>query len=153
MEMKYDSTQDTIRHIKNINMVMSKLLEDLEHRKVNHDHSKLESPEREGYNEFIPKLKTAKYGSAEYNNIRKEMMDTCLGHHYEVNRHHPEHFARGIKDFTIVDLVEYFSDTFAASMLSDTPYEKGLMVNADKHHLPPELVEIFKNTVNEYFPK
>lgn len=149
----YDSTKDAQEHKTNVQRVMNELLRDINKRIENHDNSKFESPEREGYDKYIPMLKEAKYGSAEYNKIRKDMMDDCLSHHYEVNRHHPEHFENGILEFTIVDLFEYFVDTYAASLKSDTPYAEGVKINADKHKLPKELVEIFKNTVDEYFPK
>lgn len=147
----YDSTIDTLEHKSNVEKLMRVITVDLMTRGSHHDDSKLESPEKEGYDSLIPELRNAKYGSIEYNNIRKKMMDTCLGHHYEVNRHHPEHFENGILDFTLVDLVEYFVDTFAASMKSDTPFSDGVKINAEKHKLPKELAQIFINTVNEYF--
>ena len=147
----YDSTRDTLEHKANIEKVMAILIDDLVNRKQNHDNSKLEFTEKNGYDKFIPLLKDAPYGSKEYNDVRKEMMNSCLKHHYEVNRHHPEHFENGIEDFTIVDLLEYFSDTYAASLKSDTPYSDGVKFNSKKHNLPDVLVKIFINTVNEYF--
>jgi len=146
----YDSKFDTMEHKKNVSNIMNIIVEELIVRGVSHDKSKLTHPEKEGYDTFIPKLKSLKYGTEEYNKVRQEMMDSCLAHHYQVNRHHPEHFENGISDFTLVDLVEYFVDTYAASLKSDTGYEKGLMINAKKHKLPKELVSIFKNTVDSY---
>lgn len=150
---KYDSSKDALEHKANVEKVMKPLIDDLVKRAAEHDNSKLVSPEKEGYDSLVPELRAAKYGSAQYNKIRKDMMELCLSHHYEVNRHHPEHFENGIMDFTIVDLVEYFVDTFAASLKSDTDYSEGVKINADKHNLPDALVQIFINTVNEYFPK
>lgn len=151
--LPYDSTRDTMDHKDNIKKVMNLVIKDLSSRRDIHDNSKLEYPEKQGYDEFIPKLKDTPYGTPEYNKVRQDMMDHCLRHHYDVNRHHPEHFQGGIKDFTIVDLVEYFCDTYAASLKSDTPYAEGLKINAKKHNLPDVLVEIFSNTVEEYFGK
>ncbi len=149
--MSYDSTQDVLVHKKNVCRVVDTLIDDLEVRKVQHDASKFEYPEKQGYDEYIPKLKETPYGSPEYKKVREEMMNGCLKHHFECNRHHPEHFENGIEDYTLVDLMEYFSDTYAASMTSDTGYEKGLKFNAKKHNLPDVLVKIFLNTVREYF--
>jgi len=151
--LNYDSTVDALEHKKIVEKTMKVIIEDLVYRASIHDNSKLESPEREGYDSLIPELRKAKYGSEKYNQIRKDMMDRCLSHHYEVNRHHPEHFENGIEEFTLVDLVEYFVDTYSASTKSDTPYSEGVKINAKKHNLPDVLVKIFENTVTEYFPK
>lgn len=147
----YDSTKDADAHREIIHEVMLRLINDLRNRDTNHDKSKYEDPERACYDKYIPMLKEAKYGSKEYEEIRKKMAEEGLDHHYSVNRHHPEHFENGIEGFTLVDLVEYFSDTFAASQKSDTSYADGLKINAEKHKLPPLLQQIFVNTVEAYF--
>lgn len=149
----YDSRKDYEDHVRIVRKNMDVITTELNNRAAHHDDSKKVSPEKEGYDEFIPKLKAAKYGSPEYEEIRKQMNDVCLSHHYEVNRHHPEHFENGIKDMTIPDLVEYFVDGYSASLKSDTPYADGVKRNAKVHNLPDVLVQIFINTVNEYFTK
>lgn len=151
MEEKYDSIKDYMAHVIRVKKNMAILMCDLEERARTHDMSKTQSPEKEGYDKYIPLLRTAKYGTEAYNKIREDMRKDCLDHHYEVNRHHPEHFENGIRDFTIVDLFEYFVDCYSSSLLSDTPFEEGVKINAKKHNLPPELVQIFINTVREYF--
>ena len=150
-EKSYDSYSDTMIHKNNIFDVMLPLIEALQIRMNDHDKSKLEKPEKEGYDKFIPLLRTAKYGTPEYNKIREDMMTECLSHHYEVNRHHPEHFENGLADMNIVDFFEYFCDCYASSLVSDTPFEKGVEINAKKHNLPDVMVSIFKNTVRDYF--
>lgn len=147
----YDSEEDTKLHQQKVKEVGEELLDYMQYRLESHDISKLMPEEKEGYDKYIPLLKKTPYGTPEYNKVRKEMEERCLSHHYQVNRHHPEHFENGINDFTLVDLFEYFVDTYAASTKSDTPYEKGVMINAKKHDLPDSLVSIFKNTVKEYF--
>lgn len=148
----YDSTNDSLLHMLNIQNVFDLIiLPELSNRAINHDSSKLEDPEKEVYDKYIPLLRTAKYGTPEYEEIRKNMYNDGLKHHYESNRHHPEHFKNGISDFTIIDLVEMICDHFAASLRSDTSFIDGLDNNAKKYKYPKELTSIITNTYNEYF--
>lgn len=89
--MTYDSTQDTIKHIKNVMDMLEKIVVNLENRSACHDASKLEEPEKSMYDQFTPKLRDSTYGSDEYKGFLKDM-GAALQHHYEVNTHHPEHF-------------------------------------------------------------
>ena len=58
---KYDSTKDTLEHIKNIRDVFTVLvIPEIEKRVFNHDLSKLSSPEKETYDKYIPELKKVK---------------------------------------------------------------------------------------------
>ena len=150
-EKEYDSYADTMIHKRNIEDVMLPLIEALQERMKNHDNSKLTYPEKEGYDKHIPELKKHKYGSPEYVKAREAMAKDCLDHHWEVNRHHPEHFPRMLKDMNLVDFFEYFCDCYASSLVSDTGFDKGVEINAKKHELPDTMVEIFKNTVRDFF--
>lgn len=148
----YDSTKDTMTHKENIKKVMSVIIKELENRMEHHDDSKLESPEKEAYDKYIPLLKDAEYGSLEYYEIKRKMAKECLDHHYKVNRHHPEHYENSdISNMTIVDLVEMFCDHLAASMVSDSTYEKGEKVNKGRYHYSNQVFEIFMNTYDEFF--
>ena len=74
MNSQYDSGKDTYLHKENIiNVMMLLIIPELFDRAEHHDDSKLRSPEKEVYDEFIPKLKPTRYGSPEYESIRKEM--------------------------------------------------------------------------------
>lgn len=148
----YDSTKDTMEHKNRINLVMNELIKELIYRRNHHDDSKLESPEKEAYDMYIPLLQKVEYGSREYDIIKQRMAKTCLNHHYEMNRHHPEHFPNSdISNMTLVDLLEMFCDHLAASMKSDTEYEKGEEINKDKYHYSDDIYKILINTYNEYF--
>jgi hypothetical protein len=147
----YDSTVDTNAHIVKVQYIMSKIIiSELLSRSVEHDQSKLSSPEKETYDKFIPLLQKVKYGTPEYNELKDEMAKTGTGHHYEVNRHHPEHFENGIKDMTLIDVLEMFVDWFSASLRSDTGFEKGLTMNKDRYSISDDLYQIFVNTYEEY---
>lgn len=88
---KYDSTMDTIDHINTVRRFMSYVQDNIVHRMIRHDHSKLCSPEKELFDEFTPKLKNSTYGSDEYKEFLKSMK-VVLDHHYKMNSHHPEHY-------------------------------------------------------------
>ena len=149
---KYDSTKDTLEHIKNIRDVFTVLvIPEIEKRVFNHDLSKLSSPEKETYDKYIPELKKVKYGSEGYKEVKTKMYEEGLKHHFESNRHHPEHFKNGVDDMDLFDIIEMFSDWFAASLKSDTPFIEGLDTNIKNNKINPQLAKIFKNTYNTYF--
>lgn len=151
----YDSTKDTVEHIKRVQDVFnSVIIPELQRRAVKHDSSKLESPEKETYDKYIPMLREVKYGTKEYLELRDKMKKEGLSHHFKVNRHHPEHFPNSdISHMNIVDIVEMIVDWYAASLVSDTSFEAGLKGNAERYHIPSQLVSIMKNTVTDLIKK
>lgn len=152
MEGKYNSAPDTYKHKDNVMAVMMLLtIPELYDRAEHHDDSKLQKPEKEVYDTFIPKLRTAKYGTPEYENIRKEMNKNGGTHHTHVNRHHPEYFKNGVAGMNMLDFVEMVCDWFAASLRSDTGFMEGLDRNIQKYNIPPMMRSIIENTYYEYF--
>lgn len=152
MEKTYDSTKDTLEHKRNIeHVILEIIIPELRKRAEEHDNSKLESPEKETYDKYIPLLKDAKYGSPEYYNIRNAMNKEGLAHHYKENRHHPEHYPNDdISHMTLIDLIEMFADHVAASQRSDTGYEKGEEANNKKYKYSDQLYKIMINTYKEF---
>ena len=88
---KYDSTEDTKAHIKRVNQLLFVAGEKLRERALNHDASKLQSPEKEAFDEHTPSLAGQTYGSEKYVESLERMKET-LAHHYENNTHHPQHY-------------------------------------------------------------
>ena len=148
---KYDSKEDTIKHIKLVFEYSRRIRKDLFFRELGHDKSKLEEPEKSVFDEFTPKLATSTYGSEEYKGFLKEM-NVALEHHYSVNRHHPEHFENGIKGMTLVDLIEMICDWKAATLRHhDGNILKSIELNQERFGYSDELKQIIINTVNYYF--
>lgn len=148
----YDSSIDAHYHIYNIQWVWANLVRPaLDVRFDVHDQSKLEPPEKECYDKYIPLLKKYKFGTPEYNQVKEAMRKEGMAHHIEVNRHHPEHFKNGISNMNLIDLVEHILDCYAASMNSDTGFDAGMQKNAERFHYPKELQEIIHNTSSEVF--
>lgn len=138
---------DTMRHIERVRNLLNVMVIELLTRGQDHDQSKLESPEVEEFTRLTPKLASLTYGTPEYNECRAEL-GTALNHHYAKNRHHPEHWKRGIRDMNLIDLIEMFCDWKAASERhNDGNIRKSIEINGQRFQMPPELIEIFENTV------
>lgn len=146
----YDSMIDARLHIANIKKVATPILKDFQLQIDTHDQSKLEDPERSCYDKMIPLLKETKYGSKEYYAVRKQMEDKGLKHHYEENRHHPEHFEHGILDMTLVDILVMLTDWYAASMRSSSSFEEGFKNNIKRFHISKDLETLLWNTYLYY---
>ena len=86
-----ETIKETRKHINNVMNCIFIVIQELLERAKTHDDSKLCSPELETFMKYTPKLATSTYGSDEYKQFLAEMKP-ALDHHYECNRHHPEHF-------------------------------------------------------------
>ena len=144
-----DQRSETLTHIKQVASFINKIVLNLNIRAFDHDQSKLESPEREIFDEFTPKLKDTTYGSDKYNGYLKEMK-VALDHHYKQNRHHPEHHENGVKDMNLIDLIEMLCDWKAATMRhADGDIMKSIEHNQKRFGYSNELASIFKNTIRD----
>lgn len=110
-----DERFKTIRHIESVRNYLNLAIRELLRRGERHDQSKLESPEREMFDEWTSKLREVTYGSPEYAEFRRQLKPT-LDHHYANNRHHPEHFKNGVSDMHLIDILEMLMDWKASSL-------------------------------------
>ena len=62
----YDSRLETHKHINRVQYFLTLMINELLFKINNHDSSKLESPEKEIFDEMTPKLAGCTYGSDEY---------------------------------------------------------------------------------------
>jgi hypothetical protein len=146
--MAYDSTGDTLRHSLRVGELIVDVIGQLCERSVHHDLSKTEPPEVEAFDEHSPRLAHLVYGSDEY---RAELraMRPAVEHHYQVNRHHPEHFADGVDGMTLVDLVEMLADWKAAGERhagNDIGLRASLEIQRERFGLSDQLLRILGNT-------
>lgn len=150
MNTNYDSAVDTLKHIKRVNQLLVTFAQELLRRAQVHDDSKLQSPEKELFDEYTPKLAGVTYGSAEYKEFLKELK-VALDHHYKHNSHHPEHYENGIDGFDLFDLVEMLMDWKAATERhNDGDILKSLEINENRFNINPQLVNILRNTINRF---
>lgn len=119
-------------------------------RKANHDLSKTKGCELLGFSQIAHKQKGVEYGSKEYKANLKENEPAVI-HHYNRNRHHPEHFGDGISDMTLVDVMEMVADWKAASeRTKDGDVVKSLLKNSVRFKIAPQLAAILYNTLEWY---
>jgi len=141
--------KQTYAHIDEVHNRIFKFVKKLMDLSAHHDESKLESPEREIFAEYTPKLKGCTYGSDEYAAHMKEMQ-VALDHHYAVNSHHPEHFENGIDGMTLLDLVEMMCDWKSATLRHDDgDIMKSIEHNRGRFHIGQQLTTILRNTIKQ----
>lgn len=149
LPLHYDSTVDTLKHIKRVNELLGNAAIELIKRSQVHDNSKLEQPEKKHFDEFTPKLKGSTYGGEQYKSFL-EALKPSLDHHYAKNSHHPEHYKDGVNGMCLFDLIEMFLDWKAASERhNDGNLFKSIEVNKGRFNLSEQLVDIFKNTARK----
>lgn len=147
--MTYDSKFDTTKHIVAVRKYMTRVKEELSVRALLHDASKLESPEKEAFDVLTPRLKGLTYGSEEYKASLRELKP-ALDHHYQNNTHHPEHFANGITDMSLLDIIEMLCDWKAASERHDNgDFYQSLEINKERFNISDQLYQILLNTAKE----
>jgi len=146
--MDYDSKGDTLEHIKNVQIFIDSIIKCLMDRARVHDASKLESPEKEYFDEWTPKLSRVTYGSIEYKEMLNQMRP-AIDHHQQNNRHHPEYFGESeIYGMDLIDLLEMLCDWKAAAMRhNDGNINRSIEINEKRFNMPPFLVKILKNTI------
>lgn len=91
--MAYDSYEDTSKHVHKVRERIGEVQANLQARKVAHDLSKFDDPEKAAFDSLGPAEEMAKvvYGSEEYK-ARLRKIKPAIEHHYSVNDHHPEHW-------------------------------------------------------------
>lgn len=148
---QYDSTKDTLLHIKRVNELLLLFAKELMDRAICHDNSKLYDPEKPLFDKMTPLLKGLTYGSEEYKKSLAELKP-ALDHHYSHNSHHPEYYKDGINDCNLFDLVEMLCDWKAASERhADGNIFKSIQINKIRFEMADQLAKIFENTVNKLF--
>lgn len=151
--MEYDSTAETLKHIKRVNELLLLAAKELMDRAVKHDASKLLSLEKECFDIITPKLKESTYGSPEYKATMAEFRQ-AIDHHQKSNSHHPEFYENGINDFDLFDLLELFFDWKAASERhADGDILKSIQINKERFRYSDQLAGIMENTVKRYLNK
>jgi len=148
--MKYSSIEDTLKHKQTVTKYLNIIIKELIKRSEEHDNSKMEIGEVEYFDIYTPKLKDVTYGSPEYNEMLKELKP-ALDHHYANNKHHPDHFANGISDMDLIDLIEMVCDWKASSQrMSDGNILTSIQKNQSRFGYDEQLNSIFINTVKRF---
>lgn len=146
----YDSTIDTQKHKMEVAGIMNRIIYALVERWAHHDDSKLESPEKECFDQYTSLLSSTTYGSDEYK-VTLSKMHPAVDHHNKCNRHHPEHFENGIAGMDLVDIVEMFCDWVAATRRNkDGNIFKSIEISHKRFGFSEDLKSILMNTADRY---
>ena len=145
--------RETISHIRRVQRLIGDVIKNLIERSCVHDSTKLNDPEAGTFAVMTGKLKGCTYGSDEYKVFLAEMKP-ALDHHYAHNSHHPEHWPGGIKDMSLLDLIEMLIDWKAASERHvDGSIAKSLDHNKVRFGYGDELDAILRRTALSLWPE
>lgn len=143
---------DTLIHRQQIQQHLHQITNILTKRGQTHDESKLTPEELNEYTKITPKLRKHKYGTPKYQTLSKQLKN-ALKHHHNKNPHHPEHYTNGIKDMTLIDLIEMIADWRAAYTRDHKTYNGFINHIKTKllpqHNTPPTLRTTIINTINQ----
>ena len=146
MKIKEISVFKTMRHMEAVRNYLNTIIKEILLRGEQHDQTKLQPPEIELFDKYTKELQGITYGSVEYKKCMKKLKP-AIEHHYANNRHHPEHHVNGIKDMTLIDLIELICDWKAASMRhNDGNLLKSIEINQKKLKYSNEVNQILINT-------
>lgn len=139
--------KETQEHVNNVKKFIDIIIIRLKSRAAIHDHTKFKDPEKKLFAEITPKLKNTTYNSPEYKSFLKQL-GQALDHHYMENPHHPQYFEYGIEGMNLIDIIELFCDWKASTLRhADGSLHKSIDVNTKRFKLSPQLVNIFRNSV------
>lgn len=141
-----DSTAATEEHRQQVARNIQHFCNKITFRAAAHDLSKLQQPEKAGFDRATLKLKDMTYGSPEYAKSLEELSET-LAHHYANNDHHPQFYKNGVAGMNLYALVEMYEDWKAAGKRNkDGNIVKSVELNKDKFCLDEQLYSILMNT-------
>lgn len=109
-----------------------------------HDISKFSSEEAPHFALNRTPLSETTYGDEEYSNMLNEKLQEALNHHYENNRHHPEHY-ESIEDMPLLRQIEMVVDWRSATRKHDDGnIWSSIEHNKDRFDMPDKMVKRFK---------
>ena len=146
--MTYDSWKDTLEHIQNVQLKIHVVVQDLLHRAIIHDASKLQPPEKEVYDSNPAQLSTIEYGTNDYKSA-KDKVQVALNHHYSVSPHHPEYYIDGVDGMNFLDLLEMLVDwKCSTERTKNGDLKKSIEINAEQFNMSEQLKQILLNTAS-----
>ena len=127
--------------------------DELYHRGMNHDRSKLEEPEKCYFDIWTPRIKEASLGTPKYEEFLKQL-SPALKHHYQVNDHHPEHYTNGINGMHILSLSEMLCDwTATCDRHDDGNIYNSIEILSKKFKYEEPMKKVLSNTCEQCFKK
>ena len=134
-------------HIRGVQTWMRHVIMLWTNRMVTHDQSKYSSPElplihQKARLDSIP-LNTPDYYDA------LSQIKSAVQAHYECNTHHPEHYANGVLDMSLLDLMEMICDWRVAAEMNGTDLTVSFEKCVERFCISQELRTVLMNTYRE----
>lgn len=146
---RYSSIPDTLAHQRRVVDLMRVVVDELHHRAVHHDDSKMESPEVEVFDRFTPELREQPYGSEGYY-ANLEAMKAGLDHHFAHNDHHPQHHERGVAGMNLMQMTEMLVDWRASTERNpEGNLRRSLEINARRFSIPGPILDVLHATARD----
>lgn len=118
------------------------------YRAICHDNSKLYPPELIIFANAPARPYDVSYGSPKYYKNLSNLSGALL-HHYSHNRHHPEHYDKGIRGMSLLDLVEMVSDWQAAlNSHMGTSVQEIITNSQQRFGMSDDLSAVLSNSMN-----
>lgn len=138
-------TNDLHKHKVLLRAILYNLANQLKERADKHDDSKYSKEEKDVF-ESIDEIKREDFDSYEqYYNCTKPLLQKALDHHYANNRHHPEHFEKGVNDMNLLDVLEMIVDWESSASCRGTKLDVDYSFKRFK--IEPQLQKIINNTL------
>lgn len=142
----YDSTVDSLLHIRRVQQLLNAAARELIRRGETHDDSMLGQFEKPTLDGSASRLRALEYGSEDYK-ASLSSLGPALMHHYAANSHHPEHYQDGIAGMDLFDVVEMLLDWKAASeRAAHGDIVRSIDLGIDRFGIEPQLASILRNT-------
>lgn len=136
---------DLHKHKVLLRAVLYNLANQLKERADKHDDSKFSKEEKDVF-ESIDNIKREDFDSyEEYFNCTKPLIQKALDHHYANNRHHPEHFEKGVDNMNLLDIIEMIVDWDTSASCRGTQLDTEYSFKRFK--IEPQLQKIILNTL------
>lgn len=144
-----EQVRATLEHIRCVQSLLTACEADLISRAIKHDASKFSPAEWPAFLTHTKTLSGLTYGSDDYKTALAEMRP-ALSNHYKQNPHHPEYHLGGIRDMTLLDLLEMLCDWIAATKRhKDGDIFKSIELNKKRFGYTFEFGVLFENSVRE----
>lgn len=146
-----NSTKDYIeKHISLVRQHIQTFIQLLTRRALHHDESKLKEPELTWWKQ-IDKEPKYPYGSPEYN-AKMSRWSKLFQYHYAHNRHHPEHYQFGVRDMTLIDMIEMLCDWLGyKDNLSISEAFQICETQMQRYDMSEDIRHLIFNTLCRYF--
>ncbi len=153
MKSQEQRTREVInKHKLRVFQLMAKLSQEVIKRGYEHDMTKFEPEELPHYVATIDEFDKHPFGTEGYKKAKESLGPSVL-HHYKHNRHHPEHFPKGVEDMNLVDVLEMLCDWKSATLNHpENPGDlgKSIQMLGQKYKISPQLCQIIYNTARDY---